>query len=216
MSHEPSAISIAADTFALQSELDALAADVLACRACVQAGLLQQANPIRPGIIAEPRILLIGQAPGPVTDRKGYHFAGPAGRFLEQWLDRAGFPPGYFREHVYLSSLTRCFPGKSPAGNGDRPPSRAEIALCRPFLEREFASLRPRVVLLVGKMAIDAFLGKQPLTATVGQVFERDQRSYVPLPHASGVSRWLNSPANRVLLDRALAELSRLRQELAL
>src|SRR6187431_2347488 len=97
MSHEPSAISIAADTFALQSALAGLASDVLACRACEQVGWLGAPNPIRPGIIAEPRMLLVGQAPGPVTDRKGYHFAGPAGRFLEQWFDRAGFPPGYFR-----------------------------------------------------------------------------------------------------------------------
>jgi len=198
------------------SELTALAEDVRGCRACVDAGLLGAANPIRPGIIAEPRILLIGQAPGPVTDRKGYHFAGPAGRFLEQWLQRAGFPSGYFREHVYLSSLTRCFPGKSPSGNGDRQPSAAEIALCRRFLDRELQMLQPRVVLLVGKMAIDAFLGKQPLTATVGRVFERDGRVYVPLPHASGVSRWLNAPENRALLDQALSELSRLRQTLHL
>src|SRR5437868_12233720 len=178
-----------------------LADEVVACRACAVAGYLRQANPIRPAVIAEPRIVLIGQAPGPVTDRKGYHFAGPAGRFLDQWLDRAGFSAGYFREHVYLTSLTRCFPGRSPSGNGDRPPSRAEIALCRVFLEREFSALRPNVVLLVGKMAIDAFLGKQPLVKTVGQVFERDGRVYVPLPHASGVSRWLNDAANRVLLE---------------
>ena len=193
-----------------------LADEVVACRACAVAGYLGAANPIRPGLIDEPRMLLIGQAPGPVTDRKGYHFAGPAGRFLDQWLDRAGFSAGYFREHVYLTSLTRCYPGKSPSGNGDRPPSAAEIALCRRFLQLELALIQPRVVLLVGKMAIDAFLGKQPLVVTVGQLFERDGRVYVPLPHASGVSRWLNAPTNRALLDQALAELSRLRIELSL
>jgi uracil-DNA glycosylase family 4 len=196
--------------------LEVLLAEVVQCRACQVAGYLERANPIRPGLIDEPRMMLIGQAPGPVTDRKGYHFAGPAGRFLETWLDRAGFPPGYFRQHVYLTSLTRCFPGKSPNGNGDRPPTRAEIALCRPFLEREFALVQPKVVLLVGKMAIDAFVGKRPLTDTVGQVFVHDGRTYLPLPHASGVSRWLNTPANRALLDQALAELSRLRVELGL
>ena len=196
--------------------MEALAEEVLACRACVSAGYLAHANPIRPGLIDEPRVVLIGQAPGPVTDRKGYHFAGPAGRFLESWLERAGFPRGYFRRHVYLTSLTRCFPGKSPSGNGDRPPSNAEIALCRRFLDREMQLLRPKLVLLVGKMAIDAFLGRRPLVDTVGQVFTRDGRLYLPLPHASGVSRWLNAPANRALLDRALAELSRLRVELGL
>jgi uracil-DNA glycosylase family 4 len=167
-------------------------------------------------VIADSRMMLIGQAPGPVTDRKGYHFAGPAGSLLERWLERAGFPPGYFRQHVYLTSLTRCFPGKSPGGNGDRPPSRAEMALCRPFLDQELALLQPKVVLLLGKMAIDAFLGRQPLTATVGHSFERDGRLFLPLPHASGVSRWLNDPSNRLLLDKALAELSRLRLALGM
>jgi len=161
-------------------------------------------------------MMLIGQAPGTVTDRLGYHFAGPAGRFLEIWLERAGFPAGYFREHVYLTSLTRCFPGKSRSGNGDRPPSRAEIALCHGFLEREMELIQPKVVLLVGKMAIDAFVGKKLLIETVGQVFEVDGRSFVPLPHASGVSRWLNDPPNQARLDQALTELSRLRQELGL
>jgi len=175
-------------------------------------------------------MMLIGQAPGTVTDRLGYHFAGPAGRFLEIWLERAGFPAGYFREHVYLTSLTRCFPGKSRSGNGDRPPSRAEIALCHGFLEREMELFQPKVVLLVGKMAIDAFVGKKLLIETVGQVFEASgqwsvasgqpsephKRYFLPLPHASGVSRWLNAPANQVLLDQALSELGRLRIELEL
>ena len=189
---------------------------VLACRACEAAGLLPHANPIRPAVLEDARMVLIGQAPGPVTDRQGYHFAGPAGGFLSGWLDRAGFPAGYFREHVYLTSLTRCFPGKSASGNGDRQPSAAEIRLCQHFLDWEMRALQPRVVLLVGKMAIDAFLGKRPLTETVGQVFARDGRVYVPLPHASGVSRWLNTSEHRALLEHALAELSRLREEFGL
>lgn len=197
-------------------ELLTLAEEVLACRRCEAAGYLAHANPIRPGLIDDPRMVLIGQAPGSVSDRKGYHFAGPAGTFLAQWLERAGFPGNYLREHVYLTSLTRCFPGKSAFGNGDRAPSTAEIALCRQFIERELQLIQPRVVLLVGKMAIDAFLGKQPLVGTVGQVFSVDGRLMLPLPHASGVSRWLNDQANRSLLDLALSRLSRLRVELDL
>jgi uracil-DNA glycosylase len=196
---------------------EAFADDVVACRLCEVAGYLPRANPVRPALLPDPRVVLIGQAPGAITDRLGYHFAGPAGRFLEQWLERAGFPPGYFRQHVYLTSLTRCFPGKSPGSNGDRPPSRAEIALCRPFLERELELLQPSLILLVGKMAIDAFLPeKRPLADIIGRVFERDHRLLLPLPHASGVSRWLNDPANQARLSQALAELSRLRVELGL
>jgi len=198
------------------TSLSDLVEDVLACRACEVAGHLPRANPIRPTLLSDARVVLIGQAPGPVTDRKGYHFAGPAGTFLSAWLDRAGFPPNYFREHVYLTSLTRCFPGKSASGNGDRAPSAAEIALCRPFLERELSAINPALVLLVGKMAIDAFVGKHPLAETVGHTYVIDGRMYLPLPHASGVSRWLNSPDNRALLEQAIALLSQLRVELRL
>src|SRR5207302_4369748 len=113
---------------------------------------------------------------------KGDHFAGPAGRVLERWLSQAGFPEGYFRQHVYLTSLTRCFPGKAASGQGDRPPSAAEIALCRPSLAREPQLVQPRILLLVGKMAIDAFLGKRPLVETVGRVYEQDGRYLLPLP----------------------------------
>lgn len=188
----------------------------MACRACELAGYLARANPIRPGVSGQPRVVLIGQAPGAVTDGKGYHFAGPVGRFLSDWLDRAGFPPGYFRQHVYLTSLTRCYPGKSRSGNGDRPPSSQELALCRHFLDRELELIQPKLVLLVGKMAIDTFLGRRPLVEIVGRSFEIDGQRYLPLPHASGVSRWLNDPANRMLLDEALRELSRLRVQLGL
>ena len=64
--------------------------------------------------------------------------------------------------------------------------------------------------------ALELALGWPPLTETVGQVFEVEGRYIVPLPHASGVSRWLNAPANRERLDQALRELSRLRLELRL
>jgi uracil-DNA glycosylase len=90
------------------------------------------------------------------------------------------------------------------------------MGLCRHFLDDELRLIQPRLVLLVGRMAIETFLGKRPLVSTVGRVFPLDGRLYLPLPHASGVSRWLNDSANRALLDRALAELSRLREELCL
>src|SRR5712691_8690909 len=111
--------------------LQALLARVAACRACQEAGLLAEARPI----VAEARaarVMVIGQAPGPVTHREGVHFAGPAGKTLAGWLQAAGFDAGDAHKWPYLSaawltSLTRCFPGPSASGNGDRAPSRAEM-----------------------------------------------------------------------------------------
>jgi uracil-DNA glycosylase len=195
--------------------IEALRATILACRACQTAGLLAEPRPIAHGP-THARVLVIGQAPGVRSERRGQHFAGPAGRVLSEWFDQAGFPPGYFRERAYLSSLTRCFPGPAPRGQGDRRPSPAEVRLCRPYLEAELRLLQPALILLVGKMAIERFLGPCRLDDVVGTLVERDGRRFLPLPHSSGVSRWLNDPANRARVDQAIALLSECRERYGL
>jgi uracil-DNA glycosylase family 4 len=165
--------------------------------------------------------MVIGQAPGPVTQREGLHFAGPAGRTLAGWLEAAGFEAGDQHKWPYLSaawlsSLTRCFPGPSAGGNGDRAPSGQEIALCRPFLEEEMAAVDPDVIILVGAMAIRQFLGRVSLDDVVGSRFELDGRAVFPFPHSSGVSRWGNGPENKARIAQAVALLGAERERLGL
>jgi len=188
------------------------------CRACQEAGFLAEARPIT-APPRDARVMVIGQAPGPVTHREGIHFAGPAGRTLAQWFEAAGFKPG--SEHkwpylsaVWLSSLTRCFPGPSRSGGGDRAPSAREVALCRPFLDEEIAAADPDVLVLVGAMAIRVFLGPMKLDDAVGKGFEWDGRAVIPFPHSSGVSRWTNRPENQEKVHRAVALLSAERERL--
>jgi uracil-DNA glycosylase len=198
-----------------QRALAALQREIGACRRCVAAGYLARADPVagHRGRITD-RVMVVGQAPGHRSVERGLPFSGPGGRVLHGWLVRAGFAPVDFREHVYLTSLTKCDPGPNPRGGGDRKPSPAELALCRPFLVRELALVRPRIVLPVGGMAIAALLGPRPLAEVIGQGFERDGVRVVPLPHPSGVSRWLNVPAHQALLARALARLAEWRAEM--
>jgi uracil-DNA glycosylase family 4 len=193
---------------------------VAVCRACQDAGYLTEARPIT-AIPREGRVMVVGQAPGPVTHREGIHFAGPAGRTLAGWFEAASFPPGDEHKFAYLSSawvtsLTRCFPGPSASGNGDRAPSSREIALCRPFLEEEIEAVDPDVLVLVGAMAIRAFLGPRKLDDTIGQRFERDGRAIIPFPHSSGVSRWGNLPQNKFKIQQAVDLLRAERERLAL
>ncbi|HET8630904.1 MAG TPA: uracil-DNA glycosylase family protein [Thermomicrobiales bacterium] len=197
------------------ARLCALQADLLRCRACEEEGLLARANPIA-GEQGLCKILLLGQAPGARSDVAGVPFAGPSGRVLEGWLRQAGFAPGALRRDVYLTSVTRCDPGRSRSGAGDRPPSPAERALCARWWRAELALLRPAVVLLAGKMAIAEYYPPAPLEAVVGTWRREGEFRLLPLPHPSGVSRWLNDPAHRALVDRALAQLARWRVELAL
>lgn len=149
-------------------------------------------------------MLVIGQAPGHRSITKDKPFSGPGGRMLQKWLEQAGFPAGYLHEHCYLSSLTRCDPGRNPRGNGDRKPSLPEMTLCRPYLEAELRIVRPKVVLLVGTMAIEAYYRKGRLEDIIGTYEERDGMIFLPLPHPSGVSRWLNEPEHQELLQVAL------------
>jgi uracil-DNA glycosylase len=193
----------------------ALQQRIRSCRLCQEHGYIRQAHPIVSGR-ATDRILVIGQAPGHRSIAKDLPFSGPGGRILQKWLEQAGFPPGYLHEHTYLSSLTRCDPGRNPSGNGDRRPSLQEVALCRPFLEAELQLLHPKVVLLVGTMAIEAFFGKVRLEDIIGTFEERDGMLLLPLPHPSGVSRWLNDAEHMELLRKALEILAEWRERYGL
>lgn len=180
---------------------------IRACRLCEQQGYIPVARPLVNGRISD-RMMVIGQAPGHRSVTNGRSFSGPGGRILSKWLEQAGFPPNFLHEHVYLSSLTHCDPGRNPRGNGDRRPSPQEVELCRPYLDEELRLVQPKVVLLVGAMAIETFLGKGKLEELIGTATERNGILLLPLPHPSGVSRWLLDPAHQALLHKALTILA--------
>jgi uracil-DNA glycosylase family 4 len=188
-----------------QQQLELLHAEVGTCRLCVEAGYIPSAAGVAGfrGYVGQ-QLMLVGQAPGHLSVARGFPFAGPGGRVLETWLQRAGYPAGALHTHIYLSALTKCYPGKSVRGGGDRKPSPAELALCRPFLLHELELIRPRAILLVGGMAIQAFLGSGRLDGVVGTSHERNGVMLLPLPHPSGVSRWLNRPEHEEMLQAAL------------
>ncbi|MGC1184298.1 MAG: uracil-DNA glycosylase family protein [Candidatus Dormiibacterota bacterium] len=170
-------------------------------------------------------VFLVGQAPGRVEEEVGRPFSGRAGRQLFRWLEQAGLgAEEEARRRVYLSSITKCFPGPARSGTGDRRPTPAEVELCRGYLDSQLRLLRPWLVLAVGQMALDRFLGPLPMHLAVGRIFapgalelsrEEAIRSserplVLPLPHPSGASRWLNRAEHRALLTGALQTLTAL------
>jgi uracil-DNA glycosylase family 4 len=185
---------------ASQRALEQLHARIRACTKCVEAGYLPSAFPIVAGK-ASDRVMIIGQAPGAVELTTGLPFSGRAGAELRRWLAQAGIDEAHL---PYRTSITKCFPGKAPSGAGDRRPSPPEVALCAPWLDAELAIVRPRVILLVGTLAIERFWGRVPLSEVVGRSRIDGERVLIPLPHPSGASRWLNDPQNRHRLRRAL------------
>ena len=116
-----------------------------------------------------PRILLIGQAPGPRGAVDARPFAGPSGEKLRAWFEAGGIPREDFWRKIHFAAVTRCYPGRLPGARGDRLPSPAEQALCRPWLDELVDLIRPEVVLLLGLLAIRTALGPVPsLSASSG------------------------------------------------
>ncbi len=185
-----------------------------ACHACVDDGIIPEANPTFQGEWGAP-FLLVGQAPGPTERISRRPFSGRAGKELDRWMLRAGFEtPDEFRKRTYIAALMRCFPGRNARGNGDLRPPPAAVANCAHWLDAELHILQPKVLIPVGQMAINRFLGPGPLEDRVGKRFG-DQPVIVPLPHPSGASRWLNDAATRERLAAALALIDDLRSRLA-
>lgn len=190
-------------------ELDVLHAQIRACRRCEADGFPIAPPPLVWGCAPAP-FLLIGQAPGISDWRGGRMYLGPAARKLIGWLQEAGFEDAELGTRLYMTALTKCFPGRLPGKSTDRAPSPRERANCRPWLDTQWRLIDPEMVILFGKMAIDTFLPRMPLSDAVGRVFTRDGVTFVPLPHSSGASTWLNTPAHRTLLAEAI---ERVREE---
>jgi uracil-DNA glycosylase len=195
--------------------LDVLQAEIRACRRCEEAGFIAEARPLTRGT-HEAKFFVIGQAPSRTDHETQGFYMGPAGRKLRGWLTEAGFAPEDLGTRVYFAAITKCFPGRKPGMSTDRLPSAKEQALCRPWLTQELETVNPPVVLLFGGLAIKTFLSPAPLTELIGQAFEKDERLYIPLPHSSGASTWLNSSHNQALLQEAIQQIRQVRERLQL
>jgi uracil-DNA glycosylase len=167
-------------------------------------------GPVITGVPVVSRVMLIGQAPGDREGDIGRPFAWTAGKTLFKWFASQGIDEERFRESVYIASVCRCFPGKKPKG-GDRVPNPQEIAQCSEWMSQEFKILKPRLIILVGKLAISQFLPLERLTDVIGLRFEREiegeQCTLIPLPHPSGASTWHRKEPGISLLNEALNRL---------
>ena len=147
------------------------------------------------------RAYIFGQAPGVVEGEERRPWRGRAGQTLRRWL---GVEEDEFYATFYCASVTRCYPGRAAGGGGDRTPTAREQKLCDLWREWELRLLQPALIVPVGGLAIRRLLGLTSLDASIGERFSYGDGVAVPLPHPSGVSRWLNAPANQARLERAV------------
>ena len=112
-----------------------------------------------------PVLMLIGEAPGEQESLQGRPFVGKAGKNLDHFLELAGL----CREEIYISNAVKIRPTKiSKTGRvSNRPPTKEEIALFRPWLIREISEIRPRMIATLGNVPLGAVTGSKQ---TIGQV----------------------------------------------
>jgi uracil-DNA glycosylase len=181
--------------------LASLQRDLRVCRACIEAGYHLESLPVHNEHLGQ-RAYMYGQAPGVVEGEERRPWRGRAGKTLRRWLE---LEEDEFYKTFYCASVTRCYPGRAPSGRGDRTPASREKELCSFWTDRELELLRPQLIVPVGGLAIRRLLGSSSLAECIGRRYELDGAPVVPLPHPSGASGWLNSPANRELTAQAAA-----------
>lgn len=94
--------------------------------------------------------LIVGEAPGENEDLQGEPFVGPAGQLLDNMLKALGLD----RHHkVYIANVLKCRPP------GNRNPQPEEVAQCEPFLRRQVQLLQPKIILAMGRFAVQSLLG---------------------------------------------------------
>lgn len=135
---------------------------VAECRACV---LCERRKQAVLGVgDRQPEWLFIGEGPGAEEDTKGEPFVGQAGKLLDNMLAALDIKRG---DKVYIGNAVKCRPP------GNRTPEAEEMATCRPYLDRQIALLKPKVIVLLGKAAVSSLLGEEKsLAALRGKRFE--------------------------------------------
>jgi DNA polymerase len=126
---------------------DDLRAEVAKCTACgLRAGCTQTVFGVGD---QNAEWLLVGEAPGAEEDRLGEPFVGQAGKLLDNILAAIGLARG---RNVYIANTLKCRPP------GNRNPEPEEMAKCGPFLLRQIALIRPRLILAMGRFAVQSLL----------------------------------------------------------
>lgn len=159
--------------------LAALAAEVAACTRC---GLCRARTHAVPGEgPVDPLVMVIGEGPGADEDASGRPFVGRAGQYLDRWLEAVQLSRA---KNAYIANVVKCRPPEN------RDPLPEEMQACRPFLDRQIALVRPKVILTVGRISSGSLSGQEsPIGRLRGGTFEYQGIPVIPTYHPSGVLR---------------------------
>jgi DNA polymerase len=150
----------------------------------------------------QARLVLVGEAPGREEDEKGEPFVGEAGRLL----DRILLAMGLRREDVYICNVEKCRPP------GNRDPLPEEVAACEPYLRRQLAVIRPRIIVALGRFAAQTLLrDESPISRLRGTWREYHGIPLMPTYHPAYLLR--NPASKREVWEDMKQVMKRLRAE---
>jgi DNA polymerase len=172
--------------------LEKIAAEVRGCPLCKLARTRKNAVPGEGQL--STKIMFIGEAPGHSEDKEGRPFVGAAGRILDDLLKKAGIE----RSQVFITNMVKCRPPNN------RVPKEDELTACRPYLDRQIALIKPKVICILGRTAYSSLLGGSSITASRGKIVERAGQKYFLTFHPAAVIY------NKGLLSALEADLKKL------
>lgn len=164
---------------------DELHASIAACRACE---LCQARKQAVPGVgDLSPDWLFVGEGPGAEEDQRGEPFVGQAGKLLDAMLAAIGLRRG---KKVYIANTVKCRPP------GNRTPTAVETAACWPYLERQIALLKPKLIVALGKPAAQTLLQREIKVGEArGKLFDHNGIALIVTYHPAYLLRTLPDKA---------------------
>ena len=188
-----------------QPTLSNLHAAVQACRACdLYEGATQ-------GVMGEgglgASVMLVGEQPGDREDIEGHPFVGPAGRVLDQGLERAGISP----RDAYITNVVKHFRYKARGKRRiHQTPDRWQVNACLPWLRAELALVKPPALVLLGATASQALLGSHVrIGRDRGRPMESDLAELVTITtHPSAILRAQDDAERKDAMEQFVADLT--------
>ena len=159
--------------------LESLNEKMLRCTRCV---LARTRNNVVPGMgVINPLVLVIGEGPGHDEDIQGLPFVGKAGILLDKMLNAIDLDRN---KNCYIANVVKCRPPEN------RNPSPQEMDACFSFLQTQIHILKPKMILFMGKIAIEKLMNQSiSITQSHGQFFEYNGIPVMPTYHPSALLR---------------------------
>jgi uracil-DNA glycosylase len=187
--------SSARDPAIAQMDWEPLRQAVAACEACKLCS--GRTNTVFGVGDLRAELLVVGEAPGENEDLQGEPFVGQAGKLLDNMLRALGVSR---RQGVYIANVLKCRPP------GNRNPEPDEIAQCEPFLRRQVELLRPKIILAMGRFAVQTLLqSNEPVGRLRGRVHRYQDVPLVVTYHPAYLLRNLPDKA-KAWADLCLAQ----------